>query len=196
MRDDNEKFTFYDKRHIRLEQKCLIMKKVIRNVAIGMAVMIAVVVLMPISFVKTSDRGTTLNYFPEELKGRIKAETVGFSDDEIVENGLDLTAELLRFTRENSLRVGKANCVGYAQLCSNICNYASANCHSTARTKPVVGTIKVCGIDVCKLAYSLAPARHKNFVKDHDFVEYHHRDGTTSFFDPSIFDVTFGIHGY
>ena len=172
------------------------MKKIIRNVAIGVAVIIAVVMIMPISFVKTSDRGATHDYFPEELKGRIKAETVGYTDEEIVSYSLDLTAELLRFTRVNALKDGKANCVGYAQLCSNICNYAFAACHSKARTKPVVGTIKICGVDVCEVAYSLAPAKDKNFVKDHDFVEYRHRDGRTSFFDPSIYDVTFGMHGY
>ena len=171
------------------------MKKVIRNVAIGVAVLIAVVVLMPISFVKTSDRGATHDYFPEELKGRVKSETAGYSDEEIVKYSLDLTAELLRFTRVNALRDGKANCVGYAQLCSNICNYAFAGSHSKARTKPVVGTIEICGIDMCKISYFLAPAKDKNFVKDHDFVEYHHQDGTTSFFDPSIYDVTFGLHG-
>ena len=171
------------------------MKKMIRNVGIGIAVMIAVVVFMPISFMKTGDRGMTHDYFPEELKGRIKSETAGYSDEEIVKYSLDLTAELLRFTRANALKDGKANCVGYAQLCSNICNYAFAACHSKARTKPVVGTIMVCGIDVCKVAYSLAPAKDKNFVKDHDFVEYRHRDGKTSFFDPSIYDVSFGLHG-
>ena len=171
------------------------MKKAIRNVTIGVAAMMAVVLLMPISFVKTSDRGATHGYFPEELKGRIEAETAGYSDEEIVEYSLDLTAEMLRFTRENSLRDGKANCVGYAQLCSNICNHAFAANHSKARTKAVVGTIKVCGIDMCKVAYSLAPAKDKNFVKDHDFVEYRHRDGRTSFFDPSIYDVSFGLHG-
>ena len=56
------------------------MKKVIRNVGIGVAVIIMVMILMPISFVKTSDRGATHDYFPEELKGRIKAETAGYSD--------------------------------------------------------------------------------------------------------------------
>jgi len=172
------------------------MKKIIRNVAIGVAVIIAVVMIMPISFVKISDREATHDYFPEELKGSIKSETVGYSDEKIVKYSLDLTAELLRFTRVNALKDGKANCVGYAQLCSNICNHAFAARHSKARTKPVVGTIKICGVDVCKVAYSLAPAKDKNFVKDHDFVEYRHRDGTTSFFDPSIYDVTFGLHGY
>ena len=171
------------------------MKKVIRNVGIVVAVMIAIGILMPISFVKTSDRGATHDYFPEELKGRIKAETAGYSDEETVKYSLNLTAELLRFTRVNALKDGKANCVGYAQLCSNICNYAFAACHSKARTKPVVGYIEVCGIDMCKIAYFLAPAKDKNFVKDHDFVEYRHRDGTTSFFDPSIYDVSFGLHG-
>lgn len=171
------------------------MKKVIRNVGIGVAVIIMVMILMPISFVKTSDRGATHDYFPEELKGRIKAETAGYSDVEIVKYSLDLTAELLRFTRVNALKDGKANCVGYAQLCSNICNYAFAARHSKARTKPVVGYIAICGIDMCKVAYFLAPAKDKNFVKDHDFVEYRHQDGTTSFFDPSIYDVTFGLHG-
>lgn len=171
------------------------MKKIIRNVAIGVAVIIAVVMIMPISFVKISDRGATHDYFPEKLKGRIKSETVGYSDEEIVKYSLDLTAELLQFTRVNSLKDGKANCVGYAQLCSNICNYAFAACHSKARTKPVVGTIVICGVDVCKVAYFLAPAKDKNFVKDHDFVEYRHRDGKTTFFDPSIYDVSFGLHG-
>ena len=171
------------------------MKKVIRNMAIGVALMILVVMLMPISFVKTSDRGATHDYFPEELKGRIKAETVGFSDEEIVAYSLELTAELLRFSWDNSLRNGKANCVGYAQLCSNICNYAFAVSHSEARTKPVVGYIRICGFNVCQLAHFFAPTgRLKNFVKNHDFVEYHHRDGTTSFFDPSIYDVSFGLH--
>lgn len=171
------------------------MKKVIRNVGIGVAVIIAIVMLMPISFVKTSDRGATHDYFPEKLRGRIKAETAGYSDEEIVKYSLDLTAELLRFTRVNSLKDGKANCVGYAQLCSNICNYAFGAYHSKARTKPVVGYIEICGVDVCKVAYALAPDKDKNFVKDHDFVEYRHRDGTTTFFDPSIYDVTFGLHG-
>ena len=171
------------------------MKKAIRNVGIGIAVMLAVVILMPISFVKTSDRDATYNYFPEELKGRIKSETAGYSDEEIVKYSLDLSAELLRFTRVNALKDGKANCVGYAQLCSNICNYAFAARHSKARTKPVVGYIEVCGIDMCKIAYFLAPAKDKNFVKDHDFVEFRHQDGMTSFFDPSIYDVSFGLHG-
>ena len=171
------------------------MKKIIRNVAIGVAVIIAVVMIMPISFVKISDREATHDYFPEKLKGRIKSETVGYSDEKIVKYSLDLTAELLKFTRENALRDGKANCVGYAQLCSNICNHAFAARHSKARTKPVVGYITICGINVCKVAYFLAPAKDKNFVKDHDFVEYWHRDGKTTFFDPSIYDVTFGLHG-
>ena len=171
------------------------MKKVIRNVAIGVVVIMAIVMLMPISFVKTNDRGATHNYFPEELKRRIKAETAGYSDEEIVKYSLNLTAELLRFTRVNALKDGKANCVGYAQLCSNICNYAFAGSHSKARTKPVVGYITICGVNMCKVADALAPARDKNFVKDHDFVEYRHRDGTTTFFDPSIYDVSFGLHG-
>ena len=37
--------------------------------AIGVAVMIAVVMLMLISFVKTSDRGEIHDYFTEEMKG-------------------------------------------------------------------------------------------------------------------------------
>ena len=169
------------------------MKK--KTILIVLAVMIAIAILVPISFVKTSDRSATHDYFPEELRGRIKAETSGYSDEEIVAYSLDLTAELLRFTRVNSLKDGKANCVGYAQLCSNICNYAFTINHSSARTKPVVGYVKLCGINICKVAYSLAPAKDKNFVKDHDFVEYHYRDGKISFFDPSIYDVSFGLHG-
>lgn len=101
------------------------MKKAIRNVAIALAVLIAVEMLIPISFMKTSDKGANLDYFPKGLKERIKAETAGFSDEKILKYNLNLAAELLRFTRENALKDGKANCVGYAQLCSNIYKYAS-----------------------------------------------------------------------
>ena len=45
------------------------MKKVIRNVAIGVVVMIADVMLIPISFVKTSVRRGTHDYYTEELNG-------------------------------------------------------------------------------------------------------------------------------
>lgn len=81
------------------------MKK--KTILIVLAVMIAVVVFMPISFVKIGDRGVTHDYFPEGLKGRIDAEIAGYSDDEIVKYSLELTAELLRFTRVNALKDGK-----------------------------------------------------------------------------------------
>jgi hypothetical protein len=42
------------------------MKKVIRNVEIGVAVLIAIMVLMPISFVKTGDRRVRHIFFLEE----------------------------------------------------------------------------------------------------------------------------------
>ena len=63
------------------------------------------------------------------------------------------------------------------------------NCHSKARTKPIVETIEF------NVAYPLAPAKDKNFVKDHDFVEYRHRVRRISFFDSSIYDVSFGLYG-
>ena len=41
-----------------------------------------------------------------------------------VKYSMRLTADLLSFTEKNDLDNGKANCVGYAVLCSRICNYA------------------------------------------------------------------------
>ena len=99
------------------------------------------------------------------------------------------------FSEKNCLEKGEANCVGYAVLCSNICNYALSINNSTARTKPVVGYIKICGINICDLAQSLVSPEYKNFVKDHDFVEYYKEGQESTFFDPSLYDYSNGIIG-
>ena len=85
--------------------------------------------------------------------------------------------------------MGKANCVGYAQLCAGICNQALAGNGIIGQAKPVVGYIESHGINWCKVLKAVAPKdSYKNFVKDHDFVELV-TGSRTYYFDPSIYDV-------
>ena len=148
-----------------------------------------------ISLIKIGDRDYKYDYFPDDVKAEIESNTIGYSDEQIIKYSLDLTSKLLMFSEKNCLEKGEANCVGYAVLCSNICNYALSINNSTARTKPVVGYIKICGINICDLAQSLVSPEYKNFVKDHDFVEYYKEGQESTFFDPSLYDYSNGIIG-
>ena len=87
----------------------------------------------------------------------------------------------------NDLDNGKANCVGYAILCSRICNYAFQANGMAYRAKPVVGYVSLYGVNLCRLLQAIAPQRWKNFVKDHGFVELK-REDRTLFFDASLYD--------
>ena len=142
-----------------------------------------------ITLVKLNDRPRHDSWLNEEIKNTISARiTADTSEEAIIRFSLYLTAELLEFSEKNAIAKGKANCVGYAQLYSDICNYCfrvshKPNCHA----KPVVGLVKIGGININTIAIHLIPWR-KNFFKDHDFVEI-----TTPtkhlYIDPSVYDV-------
>ncbi len=142
-----------------------------------------------ISWEKSNDRSYDNVQLSNSLKQKISNDTKGYSDDQIIEYSINLTADELRFSKINDISNHKANCVGYAQLCSSICNCAFILNHSDSRAKPVVGYIKIFGFNIHPLAQKLLPSL-KNFVANHDYVQC----GTT-FFDPSIYDVSFGLLG-
>ena len=125
-----------------------------------------------ISLLKISDR--TSNYLPSKsLKEEIKIETKGLSQEEI----------------RNDISNGKANCVGYAQMCAGISNYAFRINGYNSSAKPVVGYVKLLGVNLCNILKLCMPTkRWENFVKDHDFVEYH-IDGDIIYCDASTYDL-------
>lgn len=137
--------------------------------------------------VKTADRNSTECLLTRQQKERIANETKGMDDEEIIDYSLALTSELLCFSAKNDIINGKANCVGYALLCSSITNYGLKTNGLRGNCKPVVGYIEWWGLNLCKIFNTIAPKNYKSFVKDHDFVEYRLND-SAFFYDPLLYD--------
>lgn len=125
-----------------------------------------------------SDKEHIIREFPADYKG-------------IIKQSLKLTAKQLTFAEKNNLGENEANCVGYAQVCSCICNYALVHHGYTPSAKPVVGYVSFCGINLYPILQKVVPKKYKNFVKDHDFVELKYNDKVV-YFDASLYD--YGIH--
>ena len=160
-----------------------------RSLLILVAIILVIyVVLSAFSLVKTADRPTTNYQLPKELKERIANETKGMDEMDIVNYSLRLTGKLLDFSEKNNLQGGKANCVGYAQLCASITNYGLKTNKREGFCKPVVGYITWAGMNLCTILKAIAPQKYKAFVKDHDFVEYDMKNKTI-FFDPTLYDL-------
>ena len=150
--------------------------------------LLCIVVYNSFTLVKTSNRSYGDYALTKEMKEQIKAESCGMDFKEIVKYSRNKTCEYLRFTEKNAVSEGKANCVGYAMLCSGICNYALKVNSISGKAKPVVGYIAFWGINLCDVAQSVAPKPYKNFVKDHDFIEVQD-DDTHLFIDASLYDL-------
>lgn len=146
------------------------------------------VAAFPLTLVKNGDRHSSYT-LPEPLSVQISDETKGMDLEQIVDYSLSLTASELRFSIKNDINNGKANCVGYAQLCAAICNQAMAINGIEGNSRPVTGYIESYGINWCKVLESISPkTSYKNFVKDHDFVELT-AETRRYYFDPSIYDA-------
>ena len=140
-----------------------------------------------ISLVKVSDRPIQSVNLSNEIKKEIQLWKG--TEDELVVKSLEKTAQILTFAQRNDIKKGKANCVGYAQLFVAIYNYSANINKYQSKAKPVVGYLKLGGVNLCKQFKSIMPnTKWKNFVKDHDFVEIHLR-GKKYYLDPSIYDV-------
>ena len=137
--------------------------------------------------VKLHDRSICLRPLSNEIKECVNNECNDTDPEKCAKYGMKLTCKLFKFTKKNDIANGKANCVGYAQLCSEICNYAMSHNGISYRTKPVVGYVTFYGIDLCKILKTIVPNKYKNFVKDHDFVEMDLGD-KYMYFDASLFD--------
>lgn len=138
-----------------------------------------------VSFQKIADRPQTVSILTNFQKQRIREETKGMTEKQIMDYSLKTTSKMLSFSKKNNISKGKANCIGYAKLCSDICNYAFYENQIKASAKPVVGYIKILGFNVHPVVQKLTPESMKNFVKDHDFVEI---TPNHTFIDPSLYD--------
>ena len=93
--------------------------------------------------VKTRDRKSqpiTLSLEDKELI-RHKSKNVTESMDAI-DLALEITADKLQFSKHNDIQNGKANCVGYAQYYSAVCNYIAKIKHLELQAMPVVGHVR------------------------------------------------------
>lgn len=154
---------------------------------------VAIIILfliLPFKLTKIADRSNP--YYPTStLLSEIRENTKGMSAEEIRKYSVKKTARSLSFTVKNNLSKGDANCVGYAQMCASISNYAFKVNGINASAKPVVGYVMCFGVNLCNvLKWCMPTKRWENFVKDHDFVEYH-IEGQTIYCDASAYDLIY-----
>lgn len=147
-----------------------------------------------IELVKVSNRPVNPPSLSKGLKQEIKAATANKSEKEIIVYCKDKTRELLKFSivpeEFNEKKKSKANCVGYAHLCSAICNTAFAANGIKAHARPVVGHVYYNGVNLNDFSKYFS-GRIRNNTKDHDFVEVQLSDQTIVFVDASLNVVNF-----
>lgn len=113
----------------------------------------------------------------------------------VVEYCTKLTAKSLTFSDHcdevTFVKPSAAHCVGYARTLATLCNYAFKVNHIDAKATPVVGYVKVGGVNVCHLLSTLpySSVRWSNFTKDHDFVRIKCPDGDYEYYDALAYDV-------
>lgn len=160
------------------------MKKLIKV----LIVLVATIICMSsfTSLVKTSTISSNNYVIPNEVKEKIKSETVGMEILQIARYCVALTADMLEFSKVN---VGnKANCVGYSEICVSLCKYAYKINNKKITVKHVRGYVDLFGFNLCKVLSSIVPNNYKNFVKDHDFIEII-TNRNIIYLDPSLYDI-------
>jgi len=162
-------------------------KKSILIVLSVIALSLFLTLLFGFKLVKTKGRNDGDYHLSEEMKRTIRKDTNDLDYRQIIRYSLRLTGKRLEFSLKNDLAHNKANCIGYAQVCSSICNYAYSVNGIALRTKPVVGYVTLYGINLCPLLQAVVPNRYNGFVKDHDFVELV-LDDRVLLFDASLYD--------
>lgn len=168
--------------------KCFALLSVITTGAIAILV---TGMMMSLSLEKWTERGEG-HPLSTSLKEEIREDTKGCkSAEDVADYSIGKTTEMLRFSTVNDVDAGKANCIGYARLCASIYNYAVQCNGMSGNAKPVTGTVRLLGLDMCKLLRLIASTPGiAGFVKDHDFVEFH--AGEEHFYaDPSLKDLFF-----
>ena len=84
------------------------------------------------------------------------------------------------FKKKSERKANEENCVGFAAMMTECCNYAFKINGINAKAYHVRGIIKYHGINLCEILGKFSP-----FFKDHDFVVVEY-DGKSVIYDPSI----------
>ena len=82
-----------------------------------------IILFSAFSLEKTADRPYSEIPLSDELKEELAYCAEHLYDLSPIGMSLDKTSSMLEFSEKNDIRNGKANCVGYAQLFTSICNY-------------------------------------------------------------------------
>lgn len=174
-----------------------------RTIFIILGLILVVIIVLTTTFQgfelkKLSNRPYTPYPLDKELRERIKHDVTSMDDPHtVVRYSCILTSELLSFSQKNNITHGKANCVGYAQLSSSICNYAIYTLSiqmkdeslKQIKARPVVGTVHYAGIDLNKISQYILPDKYKPFFKDHDFMEIDFGNNDIKYVDSCLFDI-------
>ena len=115
------------------------MKKILITTLV---LLIPVLLISGLKLVKTGNRQVSYS-LTTEMRNQIDKETCGMTAFEIQIYSIEFTAKHLDFAKRNDISKGKANCVGYAQLCACVFNQALASNKLKGYAKPVVGYVKL-----------------------------------------------------
>ncbi len=180
------------------------MKRKFRNVAIGFALFVVLIVLFKgvlfrwfVVYASFGPRKVSVTA-SAEMKAWISAETDRYALDgehDILTEAQRLTAKRLQFTTgpcaadaATVFKERKANCIGYAALCAAIGNtiFEMRGLDGQWETHVETAQLRVFGMNVN--AWFASP-----FLKDHDFVTIRDQHGNMHFaVDPTVFEY-FGI---
>lgn len=141
-----------------------------------------IVTVASINEMKLRDRAVSSVVLSDYMKQQIDTYTASMNDDEIIRYCVRFTSDCLSFSR-------KDNCVVYANLCSSLCNYAFKKKGVEGTARPVIGKVKILGIDMCPLLYGLTGDR---FFINHDFTEIR-LSGRVVWVDPSCYDLLYNM---
>lgn len=165
------------------------MKKILITTLV-LLIPVLLILISGLKLVKTGNRQVSYS-LTTEMRNQIDKETRGMTAFEIQIYSIEFTAKHLDFAKRNDISKGKANCVGYAQLCACVFNQALASNKLKGYAKPVVGYVKLGRLNICHVLRNLVTSKYKNFVKDHDFVEFDYEgwiDGPR-YADPCAYDL-------
>ena len=141
---------------------------------------------------KTDNRPVTSYSLTEADAKELLPHLDSTSDEiEIIKRCNKFACKKLSFHRKNNLKIGEANCIGYAQYTSAILNYAFKYKNILCTAQPVVGQVHLYGINIHPLVVAIIPKNLKSFFKDHDFVEIRKKNGDIIFIDSSLSDLLY-----
>lgn len=157
---------------------------------LGIICTIYILFIFGISLHKTENRPVISDSLTEEDRQELFGTIASTSDETtIIKRCNEMACKKLSFHRKNNLKIGEANCVGYAQYTTHLLNAAFKYKGLSSKARPVVGQVHLYGFNLHPLVMTIIPNNSQSFFKDHDFVEIRKENGDTIFIDSSLQDL-------